>query len=100
MRCSDYSAIADSAKEECPYRALRTVDELHKRLVKNIRRTAKAARIAVTHLPDRAAVSRSHFWDVMGLKKSPTLKWLKKVAEALEVDASELLAREAGHKRP
>jgi hypothetical protein len=67
------------------------VDELHRRVAKRIRELANTAKIPVTHLPDRAGVSRSHFWEVMAGNKSPTLKWLGKIAASLEVDASALL---------
>jgi transcriptional regulator with XRE-family HTH domain len=67
------------------------VDDLHQRLTKRIRELAKAAKVPVSHLPDRAGVSRSHFWEVMAGHKSPTLKWLGKIAASLEVDASVLL---------
>lgn len=68
-----------------------TVDELHQRVVRRIREVAAERRIPLTHLPDRAGVSRSHFWDVLGGRKSPTLHWLGRIADALGVDASELL---------
>lgn len=51
----------------------------------------RASKVPVSHLPDRAGVSRSHFWEVMAGHKSPTLKWLGKIAASLEVDASVLL---------
>jgi hypothetical protein len=70
------------------------VDELHRRLVKNIRDRAKRADIAITHLPDRAGVSRSNFWEVMAGRAVPKLDWVGKVAAALDVDAVDLLARE------
>jgi hypothetical protein len=69
------------------------VDALQRRVVRKIREIADARSIPVTHLPDRAAVARSHFWNVMAGKKSPTLRWLEKIADALSVDAEELLAR-------
>lgn len=69
-----------------------TGDKLHQRLVKRIREVAKRRGIMVSHLPDRANVSRSHFWAVLALKASPTLSWIGAVAEALEVDAADLLA--------
>ena len=67
------------------------MDDLHQRVTKRIRELAKAAKVPVTHLPDRAGVSRSHFWEVMAGNRSPTLKWLGKIAASLEVDASLLL---------
>ncbi len=41
----------------------------------------------------RAGVARSHFYDVLGGRKSPTLTWMEKIATALDVDAVDLLAR-------
>jgi transcriptional regulator with XRE-family HTH domain len=70
-----------------------TGDKLQQRLVKRIREIAKRRGIMVSHLPDRADVSRSHFWAVLALKTSPTLNWIGAIAEALEVDPSDLLAR-------
>ena len=45
----------------------------------------------MTHLPDRAAVGRSHFREVMAGRSSPTLVWLARVAAALDVDPGELV---------
>ena len=72
------------------------MDALQKRVVGRIRRIADERSIPLSHLPDRAAIARSHFWNVMAGKKSPTLRWLGKVASALDVDAEELLARRPG----
>lgn len=71
-----------------------TVDELHRRVVRHIRERAKRGKIPVTHLPDRAGISRSHFFEVMAGRKSPTLKWLGKLAAALGVDAGDLVAQD------
>ncbi len=70
------------------------MDELHRRLVRNIKANARREKIAVTHLPDRAGVSRSNFWEVMGGRTSPKLLWVGKIAAALGVDPSELLVRD------
>ncbi len=72
------------------------MDELHQRVARRIREVAKAAKVPVTHLPDRAGVSRSHFWEVMAGRKSPTRKWLGKIATTLNVDASVLVTPSAG----
>lgn len=66
--------------------------EVHQRVVDRIRAIAEERGITVTHLPDRAAVGRSHFWDVMAGRSSPTLAWLVRVAEALDVDVGDLVA--------
>jgi len=62
-------------------------------VVRRVRELADAHGIPISHLPDRAVVARSHFWNVMAGRKSPTLRWLGKVADALDVDPEELLAR-------
>ena len=46
----------------------------------------------LTHVPDHAGVSRSHFWDVLAGRKSPTLWWVGEVAGALHCEPAELLS--------
>jgi DNA-binding Xre family transcriptional regulator len=69
------------------------MDELQRRVVRHVRELARERKMPLSHLPDRAAVARSHFWDVLAGRKSPTLKWLARIAEALEVDPGELVAK-------
>jgi len=66
------------------------VDELQRRMVTRIRELAEKRNIPVTHLPDRAGVARSHFWEVLNGNRSPTLKWMGKVAKALGADVNDL----------
>lgn len=54
----------------------------------------------LSHLADRAGVGRSHFWNVLGGKKSPTIRWLAKIAGTLDVDVDELVARDEPSARP
>ena len=68
-----------------------SADELHQRVADRIREIARERGIPVTHLPDRAAVGRSHFWEVMAGRSSPTLEWLARVAVALDIDPGELV---------
>ena len=70
------------------------MDELHRRVVTRIREVAEERGIPLTHLPDRAGVARSHFWDVLAGRKSPTLAWLVKIAAALEADAGDLVVQQ------
>jgi transcriptional regulator with XRE-family HTH domain len=67
------------------------LEELHRRVVARIRELAEKRQIAMTHLPDRAGVARSHFWKVINGTTSPTLRWLAKIAKALGVSAIELV---------
>ncbi|HZS40851.1 MAG TPA: helix-turn-helix transcriptional regulator [Polyangia bacterium] len=69
------------------------MDALHKRLAQNIRARARALGIPLTHLADRAGVSRANLWTVLNGGNSPTLKWMAKVADALDCDAAELVAK-------
>ncbi len=69
------------------------MDEIHRRVVGNLKGAAKRRKIPLSHLPDRAGVARSHFWDVLAGRKSPTLKWLAQVTKALEVDPGELVTK-------
>lgn len=69
------------------------MDELQRRLVTRIREIAAKRKIPVTHLPDRAGVARSHFWEVLNGNRSPTLTWIGKVAKALRADPVELFRR-------
>ena len=59
-----------------------------------VRARAAARGIALSHLADFAGVSRSHFFDVLAGRKSPTLEWLGRVAGALDADVVALLAPE------
>ena len=58
-----------------------------------IKQIAKQKRMPVSHVADRAGVSRSHFFAVMSGERSPTLLWVEKVADALEIDGADLLAK-------
>jgi transcriptional regulator with XRE-family HTH domain len=69
------------------------MDALHKRVVVKIRQLSREKKMPISHLPDHAGVSRSHFWEVIGGRKSPTLQWLERVADALSVDVEELFRR-------
>jgi len=68
------------------------VDELQQRMVNRIRELARKRGIAITHIPDRCGVGRSHFFEVMAGRASPTLEWVTKIAVVFEVDPGELLA--------
>ncbi|HVE86656.1 MAG TPA: LexA family transcriptional regulator [Myxococcales bacterium] len=57
-----------------------------------IRAASKAPGVQLTHVPDLAGVSRSHFWDVLAGRKSPTVTWLTKIAVALRCEPAELLS--------
>ena len=68
-----------------------SMDRHHPGLAARIRTLAEQRGVTLTHLADFSGRSRSHFWDVMAGRKSPTLKWMVSIAEALEVEPMELL---------
>jgi predicted transcriptional regulator len=68
------------------------VDAIHKRLAVNVRARAKALGVPLTHIADRAGVSRANMWSVLKGEVSPTLAWLAKIAGALECEVSDLTA--------
>jgi DNA-binding phage protein len=66
------------------------VDELHETLVQRIKvLVATKKNLTLTALA--VEVGRSHFWDVIGGRRSPTLRWVSKVAKVLEVEPRSLL---------
>ncbi len=67
------------------------MDELHEQLGENIRHYAKKRGIPLYHVADRTQCSRSHFWAILGAERSPTLRMIAAIAEALDVTVNELL---------
>ena len=68
------------------------MDAVHQHLVSRIRSIAEQRGIALSHLPDRAGVGRSHYWEVLRGRSSPTVEWLQKIAVALEVEVEDLFS--------
>jgi transcriptional regulator with XRE-family HTH domain len=93
-----YSAIADFSNRSDTYVARCVAEgpsnEDSRLLDARVRRRAKALGIPLTHVPQRAGVSSSHFWAVLKGTKKPTVAWLRKLAAGLECDVSELILGE------
>ena len=93
-----YSAITDFSNRSDTYRARRLprgpISEDSRLLDARVRRRAKALGVLITHVPQRAGVSSSHFWAVLKGEKRPTVAWLRKLAAGLECDISELISGE------
>lgn len=66
--------------------------ELRRLVARNIRAAARKKRLALTALADFAGISRSQLFAVLARATSPTLDWLAKVATALDVEPSDLVA--------
>jgi transcriptional regulator with XRE-family HTH domain len=69
------------------------VDVLHRRLARRIREIADEREIPLSHLADRAGVTRSHLAKVLAGGSSPTVAWLDKIARVLGVDVDDLLTK-------
>ncbi|HYD55046.1 MAG TPA: helix-turn-helix transcriptional regulator [Gemmatimonadaceae bacterium] len=66
------------------------MDDVHRRLIANIKARAKRRRLSANKLADFADVGRGYLSDVLAGHKSPTVRTLVKLATALEVDIREL----------
>ena len=71
---------------------------LHETLALRIKYYARQRGLGLTELAE--TVGRSHLFDVMAGRKSPTLDWLATLAEVLEVEVWELLKPARRRKRP
>jgi lambda repressor-like predicted transcriptional regulator len=60
-------------------------------LTANIRHEAAERGLALNSLADFAGVTRSHLFAVLAGDSYPTIEWLAKIAEALEVEPWRLL---------
>ena len=69
------------------------MDEVHQRIAEQIRELARRRKILLTHLPQRAGVSETHFFMVLRGDRSPTVRWLTQIAAVLECDVADLLKR-------
>ncbi|MBL8624119.1 MAG: helix-turn-helix transcriptional regulator [Myxococcales bacterium] len=69
-----------------------TPSQLRGVLARNVRQQAKARGLALNSLADFAGVSRSQLYDVLARRKAASIDWLAKIAKALDVPPSQLLA--------
>jgi transcriptional regulator with XRE-family HTH domain len=68
------------------------VGQLERVLAKRVRELAAAKGLPVSHVADRAGVSRSMLWELFNHKASPSLATIQKLSDALELeDPLELL---------
>lgn len=65
--------------------------ELRRVLAGNIRDAARRKRVGLNQLADLAGVSRAMLYLVLQGRKSPTVHWLTKVADALDAEPWRLL---------
>ena len=68
-------------------------------LARNLRAFARERGIGHSALADFAGVSRAQLYAVLARKASPTVDWLSKVGQALEVEVWRLLAAPASRAK-
>ncbi len=61
-------------------------------VVAHIKAIASERNLALSYIADLAGVARSHFWEVIAGRRSPTLQWVERVASALDLDATSLFS--------
>lgn len=71
-------------------------DALHRGLAEAIRRLVRRRKLSLNKLADFAGISRSHLARILKCESSPSLAVVAKIAEALDVDVAELLAKSRG----
>ena len=66
--------------------------EIQRVLARNIRAFARKKKVTLTRLADFAGVGKSQLFRVLSGETSPSLRWIVKVADALDVEPWQLLA--------
>jgi transcriptional regulator with XRE-family HTH domain len=67
------------------------VDAYHQAIADRIKQLLSKRKISQNVLADLAAVGRGQLSAIINAKQSPTVRTLKKIADALEVDTRDLL---------
>jgi len=75
------------------------IEEIRARVAKRIRDLCARRKLSLNQLADRAEVTRSLFYDVLGGKRAATTDTLTKLAIALGVDPMELLRAPRGQAK-
>lgn len=67
------------------------MDDFHRGVAERIKQLARRRKISQNVLADLAGVGRGQMSAILNAKQSPTLRTLKKIADAGEVDVRDLL---------
>lgn len=68
------------------------MERLEETLARRLKELAQAKGLPLSHLADRAGVSRSYLWLLLAGRSSATLATVQRLAEVLEADPLELLS--------
>jgi len=77
-----------------------TPDEARLRVATRIKEISERKGVSIHDLAKRARTARSYLYSVLDGAKSPTIDWLAKVADALQVDIVELVRKPRKPKAP
>jgi transcriptional regulator with XRE-family HTH domain len=67
------------------------VDALHREIARRIEQAARRKKWSLNQLADFAGLGRGYVSEMIRGKKSPTVRTLKKIADALDVSVRDLI---------
>jgi DNA-binding phage protein len=76
---------------ECQYFAAVPVDGMHREMARRIQQAAKRKGWSVNQVADFSGLGRGSLSEIMRARRSPTLRTLRKIADALDVDVRDLV---------
>ena len=71
-------------------------DRVHRQLILSVRGQMKRKRWSLNQLADFSGLGRGYLSDILTAKKSPTVRTLVKLADALEIEVRDLFPPQAG----
>jgi transcriptional regulator with XRE-family HTH domain len=72
------------------------MDLVHRKLAARIRELRRRRKWSANHLADFSGLGRGYLSEVESAKKSPTLRTLVKLAEALQIEVGDLFSEKGG----
>ena len=69
-------------------------------LARRVREVAELRGVPLSHVADRAGISRSYLWAILNGKSSATLDMVERLAAAMDVEAGALLREETAPRMP
>ena len=76
--------------------ARQPADWVHRQLILSVRGQMKRKRWSLNQLADFSGLGRGYLSDVLTAKKSPTVRTLVKLADALEIEVRDLFQQQVG----
>jgi len=70
-------------------------DQVHRQLILAVRRHMRRKKWSINQLADFSGLGRGYLSDVLSAKKSPTVRTLVKLADALEIEVGDFFCATA-----